>query len=369
MTQDESDELFYRIALTQTDQIGYRFGRRLLQVFGSAKAIFTAPLKQLKTLDGMGEKKAAVFSQQPDLKRLNAEVDFIIKHNIQPIFITDDNYPDKLRECNDAPIMLYYKGTVSLKHPKMVAIVGSRDNTDYGARMTEELIEGLKQEDVIIVSGLALGIDVIAHRKALQAGIPTIGVVAHGLDTIYPPQHKHVAKEMIKQGGLLTEYLSNTIPDKYNFPMRNRIVAGLSDVTIVVETAKKGGAMITAKLATSYNRDVVAFPGRIIDKRSEGCNYLIRTNIAQLITCADDLLELMNWKSDDSKKVIQAKLFDHLTDEEMKIATILDDSEGMHIDELLLKSDFTPAQLSSLLLTMELAGSVKALPGKRFRMC
>jgi DNA processing protein len=368
MTQEMEEELLYRIALTQIDQIGYKFSRRLLQTFGSAKAVFHAPLKKLIAIDGMGEKKARPFSQKPDFKKLHAEIDFITKHNIQPVFILDDDYPDKLKACEDAPIMLYYKGTGPILHKRMVAVIGSRDNTDYGARMTEDLIEGLKQEDMVIVSGLAAGIDGIAHRKALQMGLSTIGVLAHGLDTIYPSQHKHIAREMVNHGGLLTEYPSGTIPDKYNFPMRNRIVAGLSDVTVVVETAKKGGAMITAKLATSYNRDVAAFPGRTIDKKSEGCNYLIRTNIAQMITSADDLLEMMNWSAASEDKVVQAKLFNHLTDEETNIAAILNDTEGMHIDELLLKSSFTPAQLSSLLLTMELGGAVKALPGKRFRM-
>jgi DNA processing protein len=368
MTKEVEEELLYRIALTQTDQVGYKFGRRLLQVFGSAKAIFNASSKQLKTIEGIGETKSKLFSTKPDLKKAVAELEFIVKHNIQPVFILDDSYPEKLKECNDAPLMLYYKGTELLKYKKTVAIIGSRENTDYGARMTEELIEGLKHEDIIIISGLALGIDGIAHRKALQTGLPTIAVVAHGLDTIYPSQHKHIAREMLKHGGLLTEYPSKTIPDKYNFPMRNRIVAGLSDVTVVVETAKKGGAMITAKLATSYNREVAAFSGRAIDKKSEGCNYLIRTNIAQLITCADDLLEMMNWRGNSTEKIVQAKLFDHLTDEEMKIADVLNNTEGMHIDELLLKSNFNPAQLSSMLLTMELNGAVKALPGKRFRM-
>jgi DNA processing protein len=239
MTTEAAEELLYRIALTQTDQIGYKHGRRLLQTFGSAKEIFTASQKKLTSIEGMGEKKAAVFSQKLDFKRLNEEVAFIQKHDIKAISILDEDYPDKLKDCDDAPVMLYYKGTEELKHKRIVAIIGSRENTEYGARMTEDLIEGLKHENVLIVSGLALGIDGIAHRKALQVGIPTIGVVAHGLDTIYPSQHKHIAREMVKQGGLLTEYPSKTVPDKYNFPMRNRIVAGLSDVTVVIETAKK----------------------------------------------------------------------------------------------------------------------------------
>jgi DNA processing protein len=368
MIREEDEELLYRIALTQIDQIGHKYGRRLLQAFGSAKEIFNASSKKLMSFEGIGEKKIAMFSQKPDFKRLKEEIAFIKKHGINAISILDNNYPDKLKECDDAPIILYYKGNEPLSNRRMVAVIGSRENTEYGARMTEELIDGLRHEDVIIASGLALGIDGIAHRKAMQVGLPTIGVVAHGLDTIYPSQHKHIAREMIKQGGLLTEYISGTIPDKYNFPMRNRLVAGLCDVTVIVETAKKGGAMITAKLATSYNREVAAFPGKAIDKKSEGCNYLIRTNIAQLITNAEDLLEMMNWQLQEKNKVVQPKLFSHLTDEEMIIADVLNGSEGMHIDELLLKSDFKASQLSSILLTMELNGSVKALPGKRFRM-
>jgi len=368
MIKKAEEELFYRIALTQTDYIGNKFGRKLLQMFGSAKTIFNAPLKDLSAIGGIGEAKAKILSKAPDFKRVNAELEFILKHNIQPVFILDDDYPEKLKDCDDAPLMLYYKGTESLQHRKMVAIIGSRENTDYGARMTEELIEGLKREDIIIISGLAIGIDGIAHKKALMAGLPTIAVVAHGLDTIYPSQHKQIAREMMKHGGILTEYPSKTIPDKYNFPMRNRIVAGLSDVVVVVETAKKGGAMITAKLATSYNREVAAFPGRAIDKKSEGCNYLIRTNIAQLITSADDLLEMMNWQFVENRKAVQAKLFTHLADDEMDIAKIIGASESMHIDELLLKSNFNSSRLSSMLLSMELNGVVKALPGKRFRM-
>lgn len=368
MTKEETEELFYRIALTQTEQIGNRNGRRLLQHFGAAKPIFDAPLKALRSIEGFGEKKAAFFKQTMDVKRIQQEVDFVMQHNIKPLFLLDDDYPDKLRNCDDAPLLLYYKGTASFKKRKVISVIGSRDNTDYGARMTEELVEGLKHEEVIIVSGLAYGIDAIAHRKALQVGLPTIGVVAHGLDTIYPMQHKHIARDMVKHGGLLTEYPSNTIPDKYNFPMRNRIVAGLSDVTVVVETAKKGGAMITAKLATSYNREVAAFPGRVIDKKSEGCNYLIRTNIAQLITGAEDLLEMMNWQGTEQKQVVQAKLFNQLSGDEMMIASILENSEGMHIDELMLKSNLNATSLSSILLTMELDGNIKSLPGKRYRL-
>jgi DNA processing protein len=368
MVKELQEELFYRVALTQKEFVGNVMGRQLLQHFGSAKEILHASVKQLLSVDGFGLKKAEQLRTNIDEQRILDELAFMQRHDITPVFISDAHYPARLKNCNDAPLLLYYKGTADLNHKKMISIIGSRKNTEYGARVTEELVEGLSDLDVIIVSGLALGIDVVAHRKALQCGLPTIGVMAHGLDTIYPPQNKHIARDMVNKGGLLTEYISGTKPDKFNFPMRNRIVAGMCDVTVVVETEVKSGAMITAKLAAGYNRDVAAFPGRTIDKKSEGCNYLIRTNMAQLITDADDLKEMMNWQTDEKSRTLQPKLFHHLTDEETKIAGILQDSEGMHIDEIFLKAGVNTSILSSLLLTMELSGVVKALPGKRYRL-
>lgn len=368
MVKELQEELFYRLALTQKGFVGHVMGRQLLQHFGSAKEILHASVRQLCAVDGFGQKKAEQLKMEIDEQRIYEEIRFMQQHGITPVFVTDAQYPAKLKNCSDAPLLLYYKGNASLNPHKMVSIIGSRKNTEYGARVTEELVEGLQDLDVTIVSGLAFGIDVVAHRKALQCGLPTIGVMAHGLDTLYPPQHKHIARDMVSHGGLLTEYISGTRPDKFNFPMRNRIVAGMCDVTIVVETEVKGGAMITAKLAAGYNRDVAAFPGRTIDKKSDGCNYLIRTHMAQLITGAEDLKEMMNWQPDQQSKTLQPKLFHHLTDEETKIAGILQDTEGMHIDEIFLKAGVNNSVLSSLLLTMELSGVVKSLPGKRYRL-
>lgn len=361
-------ELFYQIALTQIDQIGDKLARQLLQHFSSAEEIFNAPMKQLSAIAGFGERKAGALRSKIDEQRIWKEVEFIRKHDITPLFFNSEHYPKKLKTCADAPVMLYYKGTADLNHDKMVAIVGTRKNTEYGQRVTEELIEGLARQDIIIISGLALGIDIIAHRKALQCGLPTIGVIAHGMDTIYPAQHKHITKEMIRNGGLLTEYPSGTVPDRFNFPMRNRIVAGLCDVIVVAETEPKGGAMITAKLAASYNREIAAFPGRTKDKKSTGCNYLIRTHMAELITDAEDLMEMMNWQQKPVGRVVQPKLFAHLTDEETRVVAILEGSDGMHIDEAYLKAGIDITQLSSLLLTLELNGVVKSLPGKRYRL-
>lgn len=342
--------------------------RQLLNHFHSATALFKAPVKQLMSIAGLGDKKVNAIKSGLDTKWIEREMAFIEKHKIEPLFCKDDAYPENLRSCPDAPIMLYYKGSANINTQKMVAIIGTRKNTDYGLRATEELVEGLRPYDITVISGLAFGIDIIAHRKAIQLDIPTIGVLAHGLDTIYPGQHKHIAKDMMKNGGLLTEYPSGTNPDRFNFPMRNRIVAGMADVTIVVETEPKGGAMITAKLAAGYNREVAAFPGRAFDVKSTGCNYLVKTNIAQLITSAQDLLAMMNWEDRRVTSVVQPKLFVHLSDEEKKIAGILEHSEGMHIDELYLKAGANNSKLASLLLTMELGGILKSLPGKRYRL-
>lgn len=367
MGKEQEEELLYRIALTQVDQIGDRRARKLLEHFETAREIFHAPPKRLMSLGAYTQRKTPSLRSSIDDKRIRRELSFINKYSIKPLFITDPQYPQKLKECPDAPVLLYYKGNVDLNNSKMIAVVGTRENTDYGQRVTEELVAGLQELDVVVVSGLALGIDIIAHRKAVQLNLPTVGVMAHGMDMVYPFQHRHVTKEMIRNGGLLTEYLSGTEPDRFNFPMRNRIVAGLCDATVVVETEKKGGAMITAKLAASYNREVAAFPGRCTDRKSDGCNYLLRTQIAQLITGADDLMEMMNWQKQPMNKIAQGRLFrQHLTDTETRVMSVLNASESMHFDEVCLKTGIKASQLSSLLLGMEMNGIIYCLPGKRY---
>jgi DNA processing protein len=250
----------------------------------------------------------------------------------------------------------------------MVAVIGTRKYTDYGQRLCEDLIEGLKgEEDTLIISGLAHGIDTIAHKSALKNNLSTIGVLGHGLDRIYPATNKNLSKEMQEHGGLLSEFPSNTLPDKSNFPMRNRIVAGISDVTVVVESDISGGALITARIASSYNRDVAAFPGRVHDNKSSGCNELIRTNVAAMITKADDLLELMGWQKDKKNKTVQKQLFLNLSAEEQTIINILQTKDSVHADELLHASDMTNSQLAGVLLGLEMQGLIKALPGKFYR--
>lgn len=364
------EELFYRIALTKAESIGNKTARVLLSKFGSAGAVFEAREKELTSISGLGKERIKSLKKDIDQSLIEKELAFLEKHQILPLFISEPGYPKLLKDCPDAPVMLYFKGKCLLNFTKKIAIVGTRSNTDYGRQMVEDLIAGFKgQSDVVIISGLASGIDAIAHKAALKNGIATIGVLGHGLDRIYPAQNRKLAAEMALQGGLLTEYTSGTNPDKQNFPQRNRIVAGMADVVVVAETREKGGSMITAKLACSYNREVAAFPGRVIDGHSEGCNYLIKTNIASLITNSGDLMELMNWQPEtEEKRVIQRKLFETLEPDEKNVMDKISAEKEIHIDELTLKTGMSDSRLASVLLSLELEGLVRSLPGKRYRL-
>lgn len=364
------DELFYQIALTQVDFIGDKTARILLSKFGSAQAIFEAKEKELIALGGLGKERVKSLKKEINQSKIEKELTFVEKHDIRLLFITDTDYPKLLKDCPDAPIILYFKGKRLLNYSKKIAIVGTRAPTDYGRQMVEELVCGFKGlKDSVVISGLAFGIDTLAHKAALKNGIPTIGILGHGLDRIYPAQNRKLAGEMIQEGGLLTEYPSGTNADRQNFPQRNRIVAGMSDVLVVVETGEKGGSMITAKLACSYNREVAAFPGRTIDAHSIGCNYLIKTNIARVITKSDDLMEMMNWQpGTEEKQVIQQKLFETLEPDEKNIVAILNNRKEIHIDELTLKTGMPDSRIASALLTLELEGLVRSLPGKRYRL-
>lgn len=362
-------EILSRLALNFIDGIGPKTARVLLSRFGSAQAIIQAPAKELKSVGGMGEVRAKACKDPAVMERASVELQFIRKHDVQMLFITDAGYPERLRNCEDAPMMLFYQGNAALNASKMVAIVGTRKNTDYGLRVTETLIEGLREQaDIVIVSGLAYGIDAIAHRKCVQAGLPTIGVVAHGLDRIYPPANKTLARDMLRNGGVLTEFPSGTNPDRTNFPLRNRIVAGLCDVTVIVESDEKGGAMITGYVAASYNREVAAVPGRICDAKSGGPNKLIRKQIASVITSAQDLSDLMGWADARPSAHHQQQLFAQLSDDEKAVTAVLQGKDSLHSDELMLQTGFTTSKVAALLLQMEMAGVVKALPGKMYRL-
>jgi DNA processing protein len=368
MQPELHQETFYQLALTFVPGIGAKTGRALLEHFGDAATVFQTPLKKLIAVDGISEIKAKGFKDKEVFASAEKEMDFALKHDID-ILYASHRYPTRLTNCSDAPFLLFYKGTGDLNAAKIIAVVGTRKNTDYGHKLTEELVEGLQSlDDVLVLSGLALGIDAIAHKKCVQLGIPTVGVLGHGLDRIYPFLHKGLADQMVENGGLLTEFISGTLPDRGNFPMRNRIVAGLADVTVVVESHVTGGALITAHMASGYNREVAAFPGRVNDTRSAGCNELIRTNVAAMITKAEDLTEMMNWNKEGKPKAVQKQLFINFSPEEQKIVDVLNGRDSVHADELFHQTALPNSILAATLLQLEMQGLIKSLPGKLYRM-
>lgn len=368
-TGQTSDELKYQIALTLIPQIGDVLAKELLQYFGSARNIFEASYKELHALPGFGAVRASAIRSQQVLERAEQEIAFIKNKEITPLFFTDERYPRRLKYCMDSPIMLYFKGNADLNATKIISIVGTRHATDYGKTVCEKIIADLSVLPLLIVSGLAYGIDITAHKAALKNGLQTVGVVAHGLDRLYPSVHQHTAGEMLAQGGLLTDYTSGTNPDKQNFPMRNRIVAGMADATLVIETGRKGGSLITAEIANSYNRDVLAVPGRVGDKRSEGCHYLIHNNKAALVTGAADIIGMMNWEEAAAKpKVKQQSLFVELNEKEQSIVSLLTGRKSLHIDDIRLQCKYNSSEVAAAILNLELQGIIQSLPGKIYRL-
>jgi DNA processing protein len=364
------DSLIYEIGLTLIPNIGPVQAKILLQHY-SAEEIFRAKKTSLEKLDGIGAVRANNIKAFGSFSIAEEEVLFIEKHNIIPLFITDKKYPQRLLNCYDSPTLLYYRGEADLNSSKIISVIGTRSNTDYGKQITESLIKELSPHHIVVISGLAYGIDAIAHKAALKNNLPTVGVLAHGLDQIYPMQHTSMAKEMTRTGGgILTEFRSNIKPDKHNFPIRNRIVAGMSDAIVVVETGLKGGSIITAELANGYNRDVFAVPGKATDSKSSGCNQLIRSNKATLLTDAKELIELMGWEEKVKKPApgYQKQLFIELTSDEKAVVDILKEKETIHIDELNIKSGLTSSAVAAAILNLELQNVVSSEPGKLYRL-
>lgn len=367
-----TNELIYQIGLTMINGVGDILARQLLQTFGDAEAVFTEKRQALEKIPGIGSTIASAIKSPEVLLLAEKELAFVEKNQIACYFLTDENYPRRLRECPDAPVLFYFKGNARLNAPRIISIVGTRHATEYGKVVTEELVQTLSASfpDLLIVSGLAYGIDVCAHRSALKANLPTVGVLAHGLDRIYPPAHRSVAVEMLAQGGLLAEFPSGTDPDKPNFVRRNRIVAGMADATVVIESAEKGGSLITADLAFSYGRDVFAFPGRVNDVHSRGCNGLIRQNKAGLITSASDLISALCWDVDQpaKKEPVQTELLFQGDGRSAEIVALLREKYEMHIDQLAVSLDLPVKELVTLLFELEMDGVIRALPGNVYRL-
>jgi DNA processing protein len=363
------EELLYRIALTMIPDLGPVCTRSLVEYFGTAMAVFKAKKKEIGAVDGIGEARARQLKNWNDLDAAAKEISFLEKHHIRALFIGDKDYPQRLAHCYDPPVLLYYRGNASLVNQRIVSIIGTRNHTEYGRQVTEQLVAALQAQQALIISGLAFGIDAIAHRSALQYGLPTIGVLAHGMDTIYPAQHKSLAKEMLEAGGLLTEFRKNTKPDKHNFPRRNRIVAGMADATVVIETAVKGGSMITAELAHTYNRDVFAVPGKITDHKSSGCLKLIMQNKAMIFSSGEELIDTMGWEEKKKKPASRQKeLFVTLSANEQVIVQLLQEKESMSIDEIYARSLLSSSSVAASMLQLELQNMVSALPGKMYKL-
>lgn len=362
-------ELFYQLALTLVPNIGDVQAKILVQHFGDAAGVFKAKGATLEKLEGIGEIRAHCIRHFNDFHLVETELKFIGKYKIRTLFLTDEGYPKRLLNCYDSPTLLFYKGTADLNASRIVAVVGTRSNTDYGKAFTENFIKDLAEQNVLVISGLAYGIDAVAHKASLKHGLPTVGVVGHGLSKIYPSQHSELAKELIAGGGgLLSEFFHDVKPDKHNFPLRNRIVAGLSDATVIVESSVKGGSMITAKLADGYNRDVFAVPGRTTDKTSAGCNHLIKYNKAVLLTDAAEFVDVMGWREKKPSPKKQRELFIELTPEEKTIIGLLTQKEAMHIDEINTGSGLSSSAVAAAILNLELQGVVQSRPGKMYKL-
>jgi DNA processing protein len=362
----------YQLALTLIKDIGPITGRQLVSFCGSAEAVFRTKKSLLEGIPGVGSIRANAILKQKQTALLAAEkeIKFVEKEKVQLLWFQDSLYPKRLLHCVDAPLLLYHKGTCDLNNPKTIGIVGTRRMTDYGRMLCEKLVEELIPIQPLIISGLAYGIDIVAHKAAVKNKLDTIAVVANGLNKMYPATHIGTLKEMMKHGGVLTEYTCDQIADKENFPQRNRIVAGMCDAMIVVETARKGGAMITASLANGYNRDVFTYPGDVNKPYSQGCNYLIKSNQAHLIESAKDVIEMMNWEDKVVKrKPVQKTLFLNFTLEEQKVVDVLQIQSILGIDEIAFQTQQSHSTTAAALLGLELQGIVQAMPGKMYKIC
>lgn len=364
------NELKYKIGVTLLPWMGDILSKNVIAYCGSAEGVFNEKERNLQKIPGIGEiiAKKIIEHREDALTQAAEELKFIEKKSITPLFYLDKDYPARLKNCEDAPVMLYLKGEVDLNAKRVVSIVGTRKPTGYGKDFCEKLVGDLKEMNVMVVSGLAYGIDTCAHRACVKNEIPTVGVLAHGLDMLYPADNASLVKKMIANGGVVTEFVSGTKLAPELFPRRNRIVAGMADAVVVIESKRGGGSLITADIANTYSRDVFAVPGKIGDSFSEGCNWLIKINKAALIESAKDIEYILGWEEKKGKKKIQKELFVQLTADEEIVINVLKEKGKLHVDELSVFATFPMSKTSSMLFNLEMNGVVKSLPGKMYEL-
>ena len=360
------EELYHILALLKVDGVGDIIAKKLISHFGSAQEVFKSNASKLISIDGIGSVMLKNLKDKLVFLKAEQELKFIKDNNINTSYYLDENYPEKLKHCIDGPVLLFTSGNINLKNIKIISIVGTRQITSYGTEFCKKLIADLAPLDPIIVSGFAYGVDIVAHQAAMEHNLQTIGVVAHGLNQVYPKTHKKYVAKIEENGGFITEFWSTSQPEKENFVKRNRIVAGISEATIVIESAEKGGSLITATMANDYNRDVFAVPGRTSDKYSHGCNNLIKTQKANLLTSAADLVYILNWEIEKPTKSIQKQMFVTLDVDEQKVYDFLQKNGKELMDLIALECGFPIYRISGLLLNMELKGVIRPLPGKIF---
>jgi DNA processing protein len=359
-------DLFHLLALQQVEGVGDIVAKKLINHCGSATEVFKTKTSQIAAIDGIGSVLVQKLKDKTIFEKAEEELHFIKSNNINVAYFQDENYPNRLKHCIDGPVLLFTSGNIDLKNKKTISIVGTRQITSYGMEFCRKLIEDLAPLDPVIVSGFAYGVDIFAHQLAMEYDLQTIGVVAHGLNQIYPKTHKKYVAKVEQNGGFMTEFWSSSNPEKENFVRRNRIVAGMSEATIVIESAERGGSLITANLANEYNRDVFAVPGRTTDKYSQGCNNLIKTQKANVLTSAADLVYILNWDIESKAKPVQKQLFVTLEDDEQKVYDYLLKNGKELMDIIALRCDFPIYTISGMLLNMELKGVIRPLPGKLF---
>ena len=366
-----TSSILYTIALTRMTGFNFQTALQLYRELGGGKAVYDHRSDIADVMPDCSPRLVKALQDWSDaLSRAEAELAFIEKHNIKPLLLNEPDYPQRLNDCADAPLILYYMGSADLNQQRIISIVGTRHETPYGRDLVSRFMADLKAMGIqpLVISGLAYGVDISAHTEALTQGIETVGVLAHGLDELYPSHHRETAKRMLHQGGLLTEYMSQTRVDKLNFVKRNRIVAGLSDATVLVESAVRGGGLITCGIAQDYGRPVFAYPGSVGSPYSEGCNQLIRNNGAELITSAKDLVDSMGWQTDVQLRQaqttgIERELFPDLSVEEQLIVKILSDRGDLQLNQLSVATNISIGPLSALLFQLEMKGVVRSLAG------